>query len=115
MTKSFLCICITSQRVAVLDMEVDATPVLEEMVYIFVLRLVDRGCISVFPREQWVADRNEEQSTAPRLQLIIYLKQCHSGSGRFCCPSLVAHVKTVIVWGFRKTRHVRVEARREEG
>ena len=67
----FVYYCITSQRVAVLDMEVDATSVLDEMVYIFVPCCHDAwGCISVFPREQWVADRNE-QSTAPRLQLII--------------------------------------------
>lgn len=32
----FVYYCITSQRVAVLDMEVDATSVLDEMVYIFV-------------------------------------------------------------------------------
>lgn len=104
----FVYYCITSQRVAVLDMEVVATPVLEEMVCIFVLCLVDWGCISVFPREQWVADRNEEQNTAPRLQLIIYLKQCHSGSGHFLLSESCGPCQDCYCLKFRKTRHVRV-------
>ena len=44
-----------------------------------------------------------------------YLKQCHSGSGDFCCPSLVAHVKTVIVWSFAKQGTSGCRLEEEEG